>query len=293
MKMNRRFFLRASAMAGGGFMLALYPQPKLQAQGFPGRTAGVVADGLHQHCARRHGDSRREEPGTRPGRSQPVADDDRRRTGRGLEGSPNRAFRRWTAVRRPDHRREFGHTEQLGAYAPDRSGRAADDGRGSGAEPGAFRRKNAPPHPAWFTTRRPTVRSATANSRRKRQPCRYPRSRPSAQGPEGLQDHRQDHCGRGDQRNPDGQADLRHRRDGARACSMRSSRRRPSWAATVVSANLDAVKAMKGVKHAFIVEGIPSGQQLPELSVRRAGLRSRRRDCRRQLVGSAVRKTKA
>ena len=36
MKMNRRFFLRASAMAGGGFMLALCPQTELKAQGFPG-----------------------------------------------------------------------------------------------------------------------------------------------------------------------------------------------------------------------------------------------------------------
>jgi isoquinoline 1-oxidoreductase beta subunit len=34
--MNRRFFLRASAMAGGGFMLGLYPKPDLRAQGPPG-----------------------------------------------------------------------------------------------------------------------------------------------------------------------------------------------------------------------------------------------------------------
>ena len=34
--MNRRFFLRASAMAGGGFMLGLYSQPELKAQGPPG-----------------------------------------------------------------------------------------------------------------------------------------------------------------------------------------------------------------------------------------------------------------
>jgi isoquinoline 1-oxidoreductase subunit beta len=36
MSMNRRFFLRASAMAGGGFMLALMPQSRVKAQGFPG-----------------------------------------------------------------------------------------------------------------------------------------------------------------------------------------------------------------------------------------------------------------
>ncbi len=34
--MNRRFFLRASALAGGGFMLGIYPKPVLKAQGFPG-----------------------------------------------------------------------------------------------------------------------------------------------------------------------------------------------------------------------------------------------------------------
>ena len=37
---------------------------------------------------------------------------------------------------------------------------------------------------------------------------------------------------------------------------MRSLRRRPCR--KVVSANFDAVKALKGIKHAFIVEGIPS-----------------------------------
>jgi len=36
MNMNRRFFLRASVMAGGGFLLALMPKPELKAQGFPG-----------------------------------------------------------------------------------------------------------------------------------------------------------------------------------------------------------------------------------------------------------------
>jgi isoquinoline 1-oxidoreductase beta subunit len=36
MKINRRFFLRASATAGGGFLLSLYPKSVLNAQGFPG-----------------------------------------------------------------------------------------------------------------------------------------------------------------------------------------------------------------------------------------------------------------
>lgn len=36
MAMNRRFFLRASAIAGGGFMLGLYPKAELKAQGPPG-----------------------------------------------------------------------------------------------------------------------------------------------------------------------------------------------------------------------------------------------------------------
>jgi len=37
----------------------------------------------------------------------------------------------------------------------------------------------------------------------------------------------------------------------------------PVLGGKVVSANLDAVKALKGVKHAFIVEGIPSPNNYP------------------------------
>ncbi len=36
MKINRRFFLRASVIAGGGFMVGLHPIAKLKAQGPPG-----------------------------------------------------------------------------------------------------------------------------------------------------------------------------------------------------------------------------------------------------------------
>jgi len=40
MNMNRRFFLRASAVAGGGFMLSLVPE--LKAQGFPGAQQALL-----------------------------------------------------------------------------------------------------------------------------------------------------------------------------------------------------------------------------------------------------------
>ncbi len=41
MKINRRFFLRASALAGGGFMLGLYSTPEAKAQGFPGQNQAL------------------------------------------------------------------------------------------------------------------------------------------------------------------------------------------------------------------------------------------------------------
>jgi len=37
MNIDRRFFLRATALASGGFMLGLYPKAELNAQGFPGQ----------------------------------------------------------------------------------------------------------------------------------------------------------------------------------------------------------------------------------------------------------------
>jgi len=37
MNIDRRFFLSATALASGGFMLGLYPKAELNAQGFPGQ----------------------------------------------------------------------------------------------------------------------------------------------------------------------------------------------------------------------------------------------------------------
>lgn len=41
MNIDRRFFLRVSAVAGGGFMLGLYPKAELNAQGFPGQNQAL------------------------------------------------------------------------------------------------------------------------------------------------------------------------------------------------------------------------------------------------------------
>ncbi len=42
MDINRRFFLRASALAGGSFMLGLYSAPEAKAQGFPGQNQPLL-----------------------------------------------------------------------------------------------------------------------------------------------------------------------------------------------------------------------------------------------------------
>ena len=74
------------------------------------------------------------------------------------------------------------------------------------------------------------------------------------------------------------QAALRHRRHGARACCTRVFEKCPVFGGKVASANLDAIKTLPGVKHAFVVEG---GTEL-DRSARR------RRDRRRHLVGGAT-----
>ena len=70
-------------------------------------------------------------------------------------------------------------------------------------------------------------------------------------------------AGRGNERNPHRQADLRHRRDTARhaLCGVREDAR--SWAARWSARISTRSKSMKGVRHAFIVEGIPPASDYP------------------------------
>lgn len=185
MNINRRFFLRASAMAGGGFMLALVANPEMKAQGFPGAGPAlspadfisIAPDGTATIVAKN------QELGQGALNLLPmmIAEE--------LEVD-------WEAVHivRSGVGPQYGGQITGGSFAtpsnwepmPDRGGSAANDDRGCGAKLGVWRRKNVPPPPALFTTRRPTARSVMANLRRERQRCRYPRSRRSSSRTRGI-----------------------------------------------------------------------------------------------------------
>ena len=101
----------------------------------------------------------------------------------------------------------------------------------------------------------------------------------AAEGPEGLQaSSGQADEGRGHRGDHDRQADLQHRLHAARHALRRVSRRRRCSAPRSRRANVDDIKTLPGVKHAFVVEG---GTNLQELVARRG-------DRGRQLVAGEL-----
>ena len=101
--LDRRSFLRVTALAGGGMMIAAYIDPvaSCSAQGRQGGApAAARAERVHQDRARRQGHDHRQESRDRSGHQDDAADDHRGRARRRLEGRHGRAGRSRREVRR-------------------------------------------------------------------------------------------------------------------------------------------------------------------------------------------------
>ena len=178
-------------------MIAAYIDPfgDLLAQGRQGGAGRRSRRTRSSRSRRRHGHDHRQESGNRTGHQDDAADADRRRARRRLERRHGRAGRSRSEVRRAVGRRQHRGAEQLDADAPDRRGRAAD---------AAW-----PPRPQRGTCPKPscTTASGTCDARASKPHRRLRRAGGEgrddaaagsgdgqAQGPDGLQDHRQAHA---------------------------------------------------------------------------------------------------
>jgi hypothetical protein len=140
-RLDRRTFLRVTALAGGGLLLAPFIEPL-------GGIASAATDsslGVFIRITANGAITIVSKTASRPGREDHAADADRQQTGRGLEGRFGRAGRQRprpaTATSSPAAAR---HAEQLGAHAPGRRRAGARCSLSAAAAHGACPQASAP-----------------------------------------------------------------------------------------------------------------------------------------------------
>ena len=233
------------------------------------RRPAVVAraEHLHHRPSGQHVHDHREEPGDGPGHQDRAAADHRRRVRRRLEPGQDPAGRPESEVRAADRRRQPRHPDQLRSDAADWRRRPADDGdrrraaverAGERVDDGKRRRHAR----GVRSARRPTRRSRRASRRCRRR--RPPPSRPRYKDPKNFKIIGKPIKGVDNAAIVTGKPSFSIDVEPA-GTLFAVFEKCPVFGGKAVSANLDEVKRLPGVKHAFIVDAGGARQQLPGL----------------------------
>ncbi len=286
---DRRSFLKVSALSTGGVMLSLYldapQQAEAQGRGGPPPPPPESAH-LYQRRAGRDGHDHGQESRGGPGHQDHASDAHRGRTRCRLEDGQDRADRfRRQEIRRTDRGRQHGDPDQLGSDAPGGRGGTGDvyHRRGANVERSGIRVLHR------FGPRDPQGVGQVSGLRRTGGENGHPaHARPEDaqdEGPGGLQDYRPFADAEGAAQHRDRQADLRDRRDGAghALCGLREVRR--------VRRQGSQLKHRRDQEDAGRPQCVCGGpaRYHDACATGRPGSRERYRDCGRHLVASPIR----